>query len=509
MKQGLEPEPQACVLPADTDIFALDEPAFARLGDTVTAVDTDGAAHIEKRLLAYLRTHCQREPLTAILDAAPVGVVAIDDDSRIFFINKAYTDILGVPRQRVIGRLMHELEPDAAILSVIRERRNVSGKTVHIQSINRHVRVNISPLRWDGRPWGAVSFFTDVSEAAALQGRLRKAETMAEHLRKTMERQIELPRSFDEIIGKNPAFLRLLGKAHLVAATDAPVLIQGEHGVGKEVLARAMHADSPRSSRPFIAVNCAAIPEALLETELFGYEDGAFTGAKKGGRPGKFELADKGTLFLDEVGDMPLSMQAKLLRALQQKEIEKVGRDRPVTVDVRIIAATNKNLHELITTRQFREDLLYRLNVVILTLPPLRERLDDIGLLSTGFVAAYNTRYSKDLVISPQLYSILHQHSWPGNIRELANILEYACIMCPKGQILPEHLPAQFSSLDPAGHASGSALEGTWHEVIGRAERRLLEQALAECPGNRSEAIRRLGLSRKAFYDKLKRYGLL
>jgi Transcriptional regulator containing PAS, AAA-type ATPase, and DNA-binding domains len=200
-------------------------------------------------------------------------------------------------------------------------------------------------------------------------------------------------------------------------------------------------------------------------------------------------------------------MQAKLLRALQQKEIEKIGREQPVVVDVRIIAATNKNLQEQVEQKAFRADLLYRLNVVSLTLPPLRERLDDIGLLVRSFVDAYNVKYSKSLSVSPLLHAILQRHTWPGNIRELANILEYACIMCPGGDILPEHLPAQFSGISQV-HGTDDAFQGSWREVIERTERRLLEEALRAYPRNRSAAIRRLGLSRKAFYDKLKRYRL-
>ena len=509
LKSGEPAGPVSEALSAQTGLFALSDREVSGFSNTVCIADEKGSsACIDKDLLVYLREKCHPEALASVLDLAPIGVVAIDDDSRIFFTNNGYTDILGVPRQRVLGRRMCDIEPDAAILRVVRERTAFSGKTVHIQSINRYVKVSIHPLELKGRPWGAVSFFTDVTENTSLKGRLKKAETMAEHLRETMEKeQAELPKSFDEMIGRNHRFVELLKKAHLVAATDAPVLIQGEHGVGKEVLARAMHADSPRRNSPFIAVNCAAIPEALLESELFGYVDGAFTGARKGGRLGKFELADKGTLFLDEIGDMPLPMQAKLLRALQQKEIEKIGREQPVVVDVRIIAATNKQLQEQVERKEFRADLLYRLNVVSLTLPPLRERLDDIGLLVGSFVEAYNVKYSKTLSVSPLLHDILQRHVWPGNIRELANILEYAYIMCPGGDILPDHLPAQFSGMSQV-NGSDDAFQGSWREVIERTERRLLEEALRAYPHNRSAAIRRLGLSRKAFYDKLKRYHL-
>jgi len=300
------------------------------------------------------------------------------------------------------------------------------------------------------------------------------------------------------------------------------VLILGEHGVGKEVLARAVYAASPRSGKAFIPVNCAAIPDALLESELFGYEEGAFTGAKRGGAVGKFELADGGVLFLDEIGDMPLSMQAKLLRALQEKEVEKLGRNKNVPVDVRVITATNRDLKTMVREGLFRADLYYRLNMVTITIPPLRERPDDIGLLAADILAKCCRKYGKTPAISPQLYAILHSHSWPGNVRELANILEYAVIMCPGSLILPEHLPAQFLETDGQGNGHGagqssanapaapaSALEGTWKDVIGRTERDLLRHALETCNGNKSEAIRKLGISRKAFYDKLRLHSLI
>ena len=505
------------VLPDVTEIFSLSRDEVDALPERFAVRGESGFGTATREMLLFLRRCCVPGLFTDMLESRPVGVVAIDDESRIFYANAAYSQIIGVPRQLVLGRFIRDIEPDAAILEVLSGRQVVHDRTVWLNSVKRYVRVNISPLSKDGAPWGAVSFFTDVTETTLLAGELDKARHLADHLRQELESHRSLPKSFDEIIGKNPQLVRVLQTANIVARTDAPLLIQGEHGVGKEVLARAVHAASPRRDKPFIAVNCAAVPDTLLESELFGYEEGAFTGARRGGRMGKFELADKGVLFLDEIGDMPPAMQAKLLRALQYKEIEKIGRGRTVAVDVRVITATNRNLENMVRAGTFRADLYYRLNMVALTLPPLRERKDDIALLAEDILRACNAKYGKNLALSPQLYAALLRHDWPGNVRELANSLEYAVIMCPSGLILPEHLPAQFLPADEPESAVGVATltgtwpgtwPGTWKETMRAAEKQLLQQSLAMCGNNRSQAIRSLGLSRRAFYEKLKFYGL-
>ena len=516
LKPGQTTSDEGGTLPADADLFSLSERRFQSLPERVAIVDGDSlGAVVEKELLSFLRRRCSANQLLAMLENAPIGVVAIDNDSRIFYANFAYTRILGVPKQRVLGQYMRVLEPEAEILKVLNGSESVIDRTVWITSVKRHVRVNIAPIALNGRAWGAVSFFTDVTESTRLAGELSRAKNLADHFQRELETQAELPQGFDDIIGRNSRFVKVLQTAGIVAKTDAPVLIQGEHGVGKEVLARAVHRASPRATRPFISVNCAAVPETLLESELFGYEDGAFTGARRGGRMGRFELADGGVLFLDEIGDMPASMQAKLLRVLQEKEIEKIGRKKTIKVDVRIIAATNRNLEVMVGEGGFRADLYYRLNVVSLTIPPLRERIDDIPYLAEDMLEKYNKKYGKDVALSFPLREALHHHGWPGNVRELANILEHAVIMCSGPLLLPEHLPAKF--LRPSARKDSETGEPLaplipgkgWQEAIGRTETRLLRQALTEAGGNRSEAIRLLGISRKAFYSKLKRYGLL
>ncbi len=460
-----------------------------------------------------------------VLDMVPIGVVVVNAAGRIVYLNDAYERILGVPRYKVLGRLMKDIEPGATLLDVLESGHEIRERTVRIRSINRQVKVNILPLRTDSTLFGAVSFFEDVTESSELSHELVRVKELADHFREELETQRELPRSFGEIEGRDPGFMKVLGQAAIVADTDAPVLLLGENGTGKEVMARAIHAASRRADRPFIAVNCAAVPDSLLESELFGYEEGAFTGASKGGRMGKFELAEGGTLFLDEIGDMPYLMQSKLLRVLQEKEIEKIGRTGTMCVDVRIIAATNKDIRSLSETGVFRQDLYYRLNVVGIVLPPLRERGDDVLLLAANMLKKFNARYGKAATLSPEALRVLRRHAWPGNVRELANTLEHAVIMCEQGSIEVRHLPQGLcadigrclpSAVLATGGKKGSIVAEQeeasslpdWHTSISRLERRMLAESLAASRGNRSLAMRRLGLSRRTFYKKLREYGL-
>lgn len=495
---------------ADTDLFNLTEEEFSAFPDTVTILNDQESsfAHVDKSLLAYIRDNCRSNHLIDMLEHAPVGIIAIDDENRIFYVNATYSHILGVPRHRVLGQRMDILEPKAAILDVVRQNKKVINRTVRIHSVKRYVRVNITSLERHGRPWGAISFFIDETEKNLLAGELSKVKGLASHYQKELEMQLELPKDFKAISTRNYQYLQILRKASIIAQTETSVLIQGESGIGKEVLARAIHAASPRSERPFIAINCAALPQAMFEAELFGYEDGALAGAKRGSSLGKFELADKGVLFLDEIGDLPVAMQAKLLRVLQEKGIEKIGRKKTVPLDVRVIASTNQNLEKMVTEGSFRADLFYRLNIAPLTIPPLRSRLEDIDALAEEFIVKFNRKYAKSITLSSQVRQLLLQHSWPGNVRELANTLEYAVIMCNIPMLLPEHLPPQFSSKQNEIHQKYIHLDQGWKQTLHDVEKSLLEDALEASGGNRSQAMRRLGLSRKVFYTKLKQHNL-
>jgi DNA-binding NtrC family response regulator len=312
------------------------------------------------------------------------------------------------------------------------------------------------------------------------------------------------------IITQNPVFSRTLEQASQAALSTATVLIEAESGTGKELLARMIHQKSPRSCGPFIAVNCAALPESLLESELFGFEKGAFTGANIS-KPGKFELAHKGTLLLDEVGEMAPILQAKLLRVLQEREVDRIGGKDPVDIDVRVIATTNRDLKALVRTRDFREDLYYRLNVVCLSIPPLRERPDDIPLLVDFFCKRHKKSSTDAAVISPAALERLAKHDWPGNVRELENTLQRALTLCCGSVIKTEDLLITQPQLpsDPQKSETKPVEIGVSAGVTMREmEKQLISRTLEDTGGNRTQAARRLGISLRTLRNKLNEFGL-
>ena len=302
---------------------------------------------------------------------------------------------------------------------------------------------------------------------------------------------------FGDIIGKSDEMRNVFTLIEKVAPADATVLILGETGTGKELVARAVHERSQRAKKPFVAINCAAITETLLESELFGYEKGAFTGADRR-KPGMFELANNGTLFLDEIAEMPQSLQAKLLRVLQEKTVYHLGGTTPIPVDVRIIAATNKDIKKLVNEHRFREDLYFRIAVFPINLPPLRARREDIPLLARHFLAKRSTNAQ----ISPEAMELLMDYNFPGNVRELENILERALILSGGGNILPEHLP----DLEIAIAESASLQPG--ETTLDELEKKMLIAALEKAGGNKSKAAKMLGITRRMIYTRLKKYGL-
>ena len=314
------------------------------------------------------------------------------------------------------------------------------------------------------------------------------------------------------IIGDAPALKQVLSAIERAAGTDTTVLLEGESGTGKELCARALHDQSARVNGPFVAINCAAIPENLLEAELFGYERGAFTGANQR-KIGKFEMAQRGTIFLDEIGEMPLGLQAKMLRAIETKRIERLGGGAPIQVDVRIVAATNRLLRQAVAARQFREDLYFRLSVFPVTVPPLRERKDDIPKLAHHFVDRVSRDVGKKLTLSPEVLTVLTEHAWPGNVRELQNAIERAVILADGDRLLPRHLslaPAQAAAVqDPWDQLDWS---GTLADVTTRfaeeAEKRKLAQALKQANGDKGRAADLLNISFKTLTARLKHHRL-
>jgi transcriptional regulator with PAS, ATPase and Fis domain len=395
----------------------------------------------------------------------------------------------------------------------------VRGVSMKLGPYRKEVLVNVAPIVVDGELKGSVGIVHDISEIQKLTDELNKA--------KQLIRKLEAKYTFDDIIGSSSEMVAAIEQARKAAETRVTVLLRGESGTGKELFAHAIHNASERRYNQFIRVNCAAISETLLESELFGYEEGAFTGAKRGGKKGLFEEASGGTIFLDEIGELSMSMQAKILRVLQEKEILRVGGTKATSVNARVIAATHVNLEKAMQQGTFREDLYYRLNVLPIIIPPLRYRKEDIEAIGLRLVHKYNQEYGRFVEhIASEAVSIMQSYSWPGNVRELENAIGRAMINMKFTETVmePHHLTLYGERSLPAagGHAvqpvagqsaaerdveNGDELPAL-DEVVGAAERRHLERALRRTKGNKTEAARLLGIAVRSLYYKLEKYGL-
>jgi two-component system response regulator AtoC len=362
---------------------------------------------------------------------------------------------------------------------------------------------------------GAFDFITKPFDQTELLNVVKKAvATYQERLKEpnsVIREQVTAP-AISSIIGSSALMQEVFKVIHKIAASPSTVLISGESGTGKELVAFEIHRNSDRQDKPFIKINCAAIPSTLIESELFGHEKGAFTGAVST-KPGRFELAHNGTLFLDEVAEMPLEMQVKLLRVLQEQELERVGGVSSIKIDVRIITATNKNLEQEVKSGRFREDLFYRLNVVPIVLPALRERKDDIDLLVTFFIAQFNEKLKKSVTaVSPEAMSILRNYSWPGNIRQLENALERMILMADGSELRARDIPEEISGISMVAGAAPVPEPSGLKEIVKKQtqtlERDLIEHALEETAGNVTRAAEKLGLSRKGLQLKMKELGI-
>jgi DNA-binding NtrC family response regulator len=365
---------------------------------------------------------------------------------------------------------------------------------------------------------GAMDFLAkpvDPDHLALLVARaLEQRRMVTENL--LLKEELAVRRGAPQLVGEDPSLRKVFAGLQRAAATDTTVLLEGESGTGKELFARSLHALSPRADAPFVAINCAAIPETLLETELFGHEKGAFTGAVAR-KPGKFEMAHRGTLFLDEIGDLPLSLQAKILRALEEKRFERVGGTSSVQVDVRLVAATNRGLRAAVAAKRFREDLFFRLSVFPITVPPLRDRPGDIPMLARFFVDRFCRDMKKRAIsLSPAAMEQLISYRWPGNVRELQNCIERAVIMADEDNIQPRHLNLSFKTIEPQAEAPDPLAEldlsGTLSDAIRRAmsvvERVKIEQILKEADNVKGRAAELLGISYKMLLQKLKEHRL-
>jgi len=443
-----------------------------------------------------------------ILDSIGEGVFTIDPDFRITSFNQAAERITGVPRETAVGMRCRDVfrsdvcGDDCALARTMatgRFERDVPVRILDSDMNERPIRVSTAALRSeDGRPLGGVEIFSDVSELERLRAALANTH------------------GFEDIIGVSPPMRELFALLPEVAAAEVSVLIEGPSGTGKEMVAQALHRLSPRADGPYVRVNCAALPDSLLESELFGHRRGAFTGADRD-RAGRFEQADGGTLLLDEIGDTSPAFQVRLLRALESGEIQPVGASAPVEVDVRVIASTHRDLAEEVAAGRFRQDLLYRLRVVALTLPPLRERPEDLLPLVEHLLAGLVLkRGGPPPAILPETYTALRAHPFPGNVRELRNILEHALVMSRGGPIAPEHLPPDVHRAVAPGPAARQVTPRPGPRTMAppgveprSTEVAALVAALEANAWNRGATARALGVSRSTLWRRMRAAGLV
>ena len=433
----------------------------------------------------------------SILESISDGVFTVDADWHIISFNRAAEAITGIRRRDAIGKTCSDVfrasmcEADCALRQTVKTGKPIINKSAFIVDVEgRRIPISVSTaiLRDErGRIVGGAETFRDLS--------------LVEELRKELEGRFQV----GDLVSRSAAMRRIFDVLPQVSASDATVLILGDTGTGKELLARAIHNLSPRKSKPFVAVNCGALPDTLLESELFGYVKGAFTGAMKD-KPGRFALAEGGTVFLDEIGDISPALQVRLLRVLQEKTYEPLGGTRVLHANVRIVAATHRDLSAQIRKGAFREDLYYRLNVVKLDLPPLRKRKEDIPLLVEHFVARFNRRQDKSVAgVAPDAMALLMAHNYPGNVRELENIIERAFVLCDTGRIQRVHLPAELTGHPAVSRAPAGE---TIFAQTRASESQAIRHALERHGFNRLAAARELGLHKSTLFRKLKALGI-
>ncbi|WP_373889945.1 sigma 54-interacting transcriptional regulator [Neobacillus cucumis] len=453
------------------------------------------------------------ETLSTILESAYEGIVVIDANGYIREFNNAYSRFIGKKREEVIGQHVTQIIENTRLHIVI--QTGVAEKGYIQRILGQDMVVHRIPILKEGKVVGAIGMiiFHGVTELYNILGRMQDLSRQVSENGKLANAPYKELDSFEKIIGHSSQIQSVKRVARKVANTPSTVLITGESGTGKEMFAKAIHELSSYAEGNFISVNCAAIPEHLLEAELFGYEEGAFTGAKKGGKPGKFELAHKGTLFLDEVGDMPLFMQTKILRVLQEREVERVGGIAKHKIDVRIIAATNQHLEEIVAEGKFREDLYYRLNIIRLEIPSLKERQEDIPELLNRYLHHFSERFGfGHKSLSREAMAALVNYSWPGNVRELVNTVEMLVnlsetAIITEQDLLPKHRTNHLAGfISPSTPKQEKGLLTDIKDSVVTKEKEMIIQALCETQGNKAAAARNLGIQRSTLYEKIKKY---
>ncbi|WP_368985288.1 sigma-54 interaction domain-containing protein [Caldifermentibacillus hisashii] len=444
--------------------------------------------------------------LKAIIHSSNDAISVVDENGNGILINPAYTRITGLTEEDVLGKpaTTDIYKGESMHFHVLKTKKPVRGVKMLVGPKKKEVAVNVAPIIVDGQLKGSVGIIHDMSEIRELTTELQRA--------KERIRSLEAKYNFDDIVGRSEEMLIAIEQARIAAKTPATVLLRGESGTGKELFAHAIHNESDRKYNHFIRVNCAAISESLLESELFGYEEGAFSGAKRGGKKGYFEEANNGSIFLDEIGELSLNTQAKLLRVLQEREIIRVGGTKPIPIKVRIIAATNKNLEQEIRKGNFREDLFYRLNRIPIYIPPLRSRLEDIPLLCDHLIKKINHDYGRNVEgITNEATELLKRYAWPGNVRELENILGRAIIFMDysENRIDIKHLSKlgyNFQKNQEQDHPNEASLP--LYTLVENFEKRIISHILHKHRGNKTKTAKELGVSIRTLYYKMEKYGL-
>ncbi|MCL6478475.1 MAG: sigma 54-interacting transcriptional regulator [Peptococcaceae bacterium] len=453
----------------------------------------------KEKLLEFKKIQSE---LAIILNSVHEAIEVADKNGLIKYVNPAFTRITGIPEGERIGKNIFEVSPDGALATVLKTGKNIFGHRTKVGGSTSEVISNAAPIYVDGNLTGGVVVFQHLTDVMKLMDALRHSTSLIENLSEKLGQVTTSKYTFNDILGTSQELKKCIQVAERAARSNSTVLLLGESGTGKELFAHAIHHSSPRREKPFIKVNCAAIPENLLESEFFGYAKGAFTGAVKS-KIGKFELANGGTIFLDEIGDMSLNLQGKLLRVLQEMEFERVGGNQTIKVDVRVIAATNRNLRDLIRQGRFREDLYYRLNVVEITIPPLRYHKEDLPMLCNNLVVKLNRKLGKKVKgLSKDAEEALYGYNWPGNVRELENVIERVMVTVDDEIITKKNLIQHVSQFKNTPERELDLIS------IDMMEQILIKKALTKF-GNTVEGKRKaaqaLNISLATLYNKLKK----
>ncbi|MGY0372214.1 sigma-54 interaction domain-containing protein [Clostridium sp. JNZ J1-5] len=457
----------------------------------------------------YLKSKAFLDFCYKIFDKLPIPIDIVDEKGVLIYVNTMFADFFQVHQNELIGKDILEVHPYSIFREVLRTKQAKIAAKHKFENRTDSAIVHIIPiLDDDGYVLGGIGMilFEDVDKMESVMLKYKSLDKEIKLLRNEIAKMNKAKYNLNSIVGNSEEILECKNRVRKIVKVNSNILIYGESGVGKELFAHSIHNESERKERPFISVNCSAIPENLIESELFGYEEGSFTGAKKGGNIGKFELANGGTIFLDEIGELPIYLQAKLLRVLQEKEVHRIGGKKTINIDVRVISATNRDLKEMVKEGKFREDLYYRLNVLTLEIPPLRKRPKDIPLLVKELVDEFYKETGLYRKIGEDVIEAFLNYDWPGNIRELKNVLEKICVIADDINVSIKDMPKYIiqNSMKNRWENSKTGLKNIMNSI----EKEIILNTLKQCKGNKRKAAEILEIPRSSLYRKLEEYNI-